>query len=81
MKDERAIDWKEGFPNFHWTRRASSRRVLEVYQMRERSILCFGGKKKEEKESVRRRLIFYVWKGVVKKKKMCANKSMEGSCV
>jgi hypothetical protein len=28
MKDEGAIDWREGFPNFHWTRRASSRRGL-----------------------------------------------------
>jgi hypothetical protein len=26
MKDEEAIDWREGFPNFHWTRRTSSRR-------------------------------------------------------
>ncbi len=26
MKDEEAIDWKEGFPNFHWTRITSSRR-------------------------------------------------------
>ncbi len=48
---------------------------------RERSILCFLGKKKEENGSVRKRLVFYVWKGVVKKKKMCANKNMEGSCV
>jgi hypothetical protein len=26
MKDEEAIDWREGFQNFHWTRRTSSRR-------------------------------------------------------
>jgi hypothetical protein len=36
---------------------------------RERSILCVGGKKKKENENV----LFM--------KKMCANKSMEGSCV
>ncbi len=47
---------------------------------KERSILCFrkeGGREwKCEKE-----ISFYVWKGVVPKKMMCANKSMEGSCV
>jgi hypothetical protein len=47
---------------------------------RERSILCFGGKKKEDNESVRRRLVFMCGK-VLFKKNMCANKSMEGSCV
>ncbi len=26
MKDEEAIDWREEFPNFHWTRRTSSRK-------------------------------------------------------
>jgi hypothetical protein len=26
VKDEEAIDWREGFPNFHWTRRTSSSR-------------------------------------------------------
>jgi hypothetical protein len=25
MKDEEAIDWREGFQDFHWTRRTSSR--------------------------------------------------------
>jgi hypothetical protein len=26
LKDEKAIDWREGFPNFHWTRRIRSRK-------------------------------------------------------
>jgi hypothetical protein len=26
VKDEEAIDWRERFPNFHWTWRISSRR-------------------------------------------------------
>jgi hypothetical protein len=26
MKDEEAIDWREGFQDFHWTRKTSSRR-------------------------------------------------------
>ncbi len=41
MKDEGAIDWREGFPNFHWARRTSSRRDHGGL-LRERSILCFG---------------------------------------
>jgi hypothetical protein len=48
MKDEGAIDWREGFPNFHWTRRASSRGVLEVYQGGRRISYVLG--KKEEGE-------------------------------
>jgi hypothetical protein len=47
---------------------------------RERSILCVEGKKKKENESVRRKLILMYGK-VLFMKKMCANKSMEGSCV
>jgi hypothetical protein len=74
------IDWREKFPNFYWTRRASSMRGLGGVPKRKMSILCFGGKKKEENESVRRRLIFRCGK-VLFMKKMCANKSMEGSCV
>jgi hypothetical protein len=26
MKDEEAIDWRERFPTFHWTRRTNLRR-------------------------------------------------------
>jgi hypothetical protein len=26
LKDEEAIDWKGGFPSFHWTKETSSRR-------------------------------------------------------
>jgi len=26
LKDEGAIDWREGFRNFHWTRETSSRK-------------------------------------------------------
>jgi hypothetical protein len=47
---------------------------------RERNILCFGGKKKEENESVKKSLVFMCGK-VLFMKKMCVNKSMEGSCV
>jgi hypothetical protein len=42
--------------------------------------VCFGGKRKKENESMRRRFIFMCGK-VLFMRKMCANKSMEGSCV
>jgi len=40
MKDEEAIDWREGFPNFHWTRRTSSRKVHGKLTKRGNDILC-----------------------------------------
>jgi hypothetical protein len=80
MKDEGAINWRKGFPNFHWTRRASSRRGLRGVPRKERSSCVFGGKKKDDNESVRKRLVLMCGK-VLFMKKMCANKSMEGSCV
>ncbi len=74
----RAIDWKEGFPNFHWTRRMSSRKGHGGLPRRERSILCVrerkGGEWKCEKE-----ITFYVWKCVVHGKDVC--KQEQGSCV
>jgi hypothetical protein len=42
--------------------------------------LVFWGKAKEKNGSVRKRLVFKYGK-VLFMKKMCANKSMEGSCV
>jgi hypothetical protein len=49
MKEEEAIDWKEGFPNFHWTRRTSSRRG-DGKLTKGRVVFCvfFSGKKGEE---------------------------------
>jgi hypothetical protein len=46
----------------------------------EKEYLFFWGKKKEENESVKKILLFMCGK-VLFTKKMCANKSMEGSCV
>jgi len=39
MRDEEAIDWREIFPNFHWTRRPSSRRG-DRRLMKGSGILC-----------------------------------------
>jgi hypothetical protein len=46
MKDEKTIDWKEGFPNFHWTRRTSSKRGHGGLLKGEGSILFLGRKRK-----------------------------------
>jgi hypothetical protein len=46
MKDEEAIDWREGFQNFHWIRRTSSRRVMEVCQGRKEYLVFGEGKGK-----------------------------------
>jgi hypothetical protein len=48
MNDEEAVDWREGFPNFHWTRKTSSRRGHGRLTKRGDHILCvfFRGKRK-----------------------------------
>jgi hypothetical protein len=74
MKDEETIDWKEIFPNFHWTRRGHGGLAKG-----EGNILHFKNKK-EENECVKKRLILMCGK-VLFMGKMCANKSMERSCV
>jgi hypothetical protein len=54
MKDEKAIDWREGFRNFHWTRRTSSRRGHGRLIKEEWYLVCFFHGKKEENECVRK---------------------------
>jgi hypothetical protein len=58
---------------------ASSRRGLGGVP-RERGVSCSFGESKGENESVRKRLVLKYGK-VLFMEKMCANKSMEGSCV
>jgi hypothetical protein len=73
MKDEKAIDRREGFPNFHWIRKTSSRRGHgKLTKGRVVSCVFFLGKKKE-KECVREKLILMCEK-ILFMKKMCANK-------
>jgi hypothetical protein len=48
---------------------------------RERNPYFFGGKKREENESVRRRLIFDVWKSVVQKRDVCKQEHGRKLCV
>jgi hypothetical protein len=59
---------------------ASSRKGFGRVQRGKRNILCFGGKGKEKNGSVRKRLVLK-YRKVLFMKKMCANKSMEGSYV
>jgi hypothetical protein len=39
LKDEEAIDWREGFQSFHWSRETSSQKVMEAYQGREEYVV------------------------------------------
>ncbi len=79
MKDEGIIDWGEGFSTSIGQGEQSQGGVLKAYQGRKGS--CVVWKEKEEKESMEKRLVL-MWENVLfMKKKICANKSMEGSCV
>jgi len=70
LKDEEAINWRGGFRNFHWTRGTSSKKGHGGLP-RERRVSCVGGRGKEEKECVRKRLVIMCGK-VLFMKKMCA---------
>jgi len=52
MKDEEAIDLREIFSTFHWTRRTSSRRG-DRRLTKGNGIMCVFLKEKEENECVR----------------------------
>jgi hypothetical protein len=56
LKDEGAIDWREGFRSFHWTRETSSKKGHEGLP-KERGVSYVGRRKKEENECVRKILI------------------------
>jgi hypothetical protein len=51
MKDEEAIDWREGFQYFHWTRGTSSRRG-QTGLSKNKSV-CVFFKRKRRKMNVR----------------------------
>jgi hypothetical protein len=65
MKDEKAIDWREGFPNFQWIRKG-----LGGIPRKKNNILCLG-KEKEDNEIVKKNLILMCGKGVVHEKDVC----------
>jgi len=52
MKDEEAIDWRERFLTFHWTRRISSRSGDRRFTKGSGSCVCFL-EEKEENECVK----------------------------
>jgi hypothetical protein len=78
MKDEGVIDWWKGFPTSigqgNKLKEGSWRGTKEGEEY-----LVFWGKEKEKNGSVRKRLVLKYGK-VLFMKKMCANKSMEGTC-
>jgi hypothetical protein len=56
LKDEGAIDWREGFRSFHLAREISSRKGHGGLP-NERGVSCVGRREKEENECVRKILI------------------------
>ncbi len=64
-----AIDWREGFRNFHWTRGTSSRRG-DGGLPREGRVSCVGKRGKEENACVGKRLVLMCGK-VVHGKDVC----------
>ncbi len=69
MKDEEAIDWREGFQYFHWTRGTSSRRG-QGGLLKRRSLCVFFLEEGGGEWVWERRISFYVWKNVVHRKKI-----------
>jgi hypothetical protein len=80
MKDKEAIDWREGFLNFHWTRRTSSKRGHGRLTKRGVVYCVFFRGKKEENECVRGKLVLMCGR-MLYMEKMCANKEHEKKCV
>jgi hypothetical protein len=70
LKDEEAIDWKEGFRSFHWTRGTSSRKG-HGGSPRKRGVSCVRERGKEKNECVRKILVLMCGK-VLFMEKMCA---------
>jgi hypothetical protein len=80
MKDEEAIDWKERFPTFHWTRRTSSRRGDKKLTKENGFFMCVFLRRRR-RMSVWEILSSYVWKSVVHKKKCVRRKTVKGNYV
>jgi hypothetical protein len=76
LKDEEAIDWREGFRNLKGSRGTSLRKVKEVYQG-ERSMLC-GGKEKGRECMCEQNISSYVCGRVLFQKKRCVQELSMG---
>jgi hypothetical protein len=80
MKDEEAIDWREGF---------STTSIGQGKQIQGRVMENVGGKKiyrvfsleEEENECVRENLVVMCEKVLFMEVKVCKQKNMEGNCV
>jgi len=63
LKDEEAIDWREGFRRFHWTKGTNSKK----------GHACLP-REKEDKECVRKKLVLMCGKVLFMKKMRARNK-------
>jgi hypothetical protein len=61
LKDEEAIDWREGFRSLKGSRGTSSRKVKEAYQGV--GVSCVEERRKEENECVSKKLILMCVEG------------------
>ncbi len=66
LKDEEAIDWSKRFRSFHYTRRTSSRKVMEAYQGKEE--VGVWEKEKKRRMKCEEKISSYVWRSVRGKK-------------
>ncbi len=80
MNDEGAIDWREGFPTSIGQGEQSQGGVLEAYR-RERGVSCVLWKERRRRKVWKRDKFLCGKILLFMKRKICANKSMEGSCV
>jgi hypothetical protein len=75
MKDEEAIDWREGFSNFHWTRKISSRRGHGRLTKRILVFCVFCRGKKRGDECVREKKLVLTCEIMLFMEKMCKKKA------
>jgi hypothetical protein len=76
LKDEEAIDWREGFRSLKRSRGTSSRKVKEAYQGG--GVSCVEKKRKEKNECVRKKLVLMCVERCCSWKVCVQELSMEG---
>jgi len=73
LKDEKAIDYREGFRSFHWTRGTNSRKGHGGLP-RVRGVSCVRARGKEENECVKKKLVLMCRKVSFMEKTCARNK-------
>jgi hypothetical protein len=80
MKDEKAISWREGFPQFPLDKENKLMEGSWKMWVKMIFILCFY-LEEEENECEREAIVVICEKMLLMKKKKCKQKSMERNCV